>query len=745
MKTSAVVFIALLFSIIFALSVLLPIDTTKADDIITVTRQFAVDRIDNDAYVFGEATTYSTARTTATSEIPFGGSLVIGQDFSGGKYKVYRSFLKFDTSRIPDNATILSAKLYLYGEWDQSATDFVIRIQKWTGDTPVTTDDYNQFDGVNYDDGTFNTANFLTWQWNVITISNFNIINKTGYTTICLRSSRDINSNTPTGAEFVHVFAKDWLGNRPPFLEITYSYPLPKFTVIPNWLVGGENGCLVAIDVQPNSSRVEDLSDWLGTNFDISTLRNGYGFLLIGLEDEPMDVYGGPGAGPRIVKFDGKQFTNVAPSVEGVQIMDIARYRSKFLIGGYYKSSGHYYAYGRLYTYDGQTFNDVTSEILGGYFEPMITCLADCENYWLIGAWDSERNLGYLYKWDGKELTTLLSGDEFGAPTEIEWNGEYALIGFEYGIDYAPLFKYDGKTLTDLSEQADFPATTGIGEISWNGTHFLISNRWHGGYIDETYLKLFDGENFTTLTYGIQWNAIEWCGSYWMLGGRTETEYLLMGLDVNGEWTDYSSAIWFEPTALCPGAVIIYVKSEPEINARFSFQGVTYRTPVVVPCYFGNYRIDVIDIYKEINDTRLAFNYMIYSASPPIQISSSSTTLSITNDANLTLVYFVGGPPKIEPPTPPALEEQYCLPLTFYILLLIVFIVGLIFYSQRETWKTAIPLIPIILWLLIFQPKIPVEQMPIAILRRFIVPPWHLYMAALLTIVAVATILTRKE
>jgi len=179
----------------------------------------------NDGYVWGRASTYSTAHDTAYDSDDVATTLRIGQLYKGD-YFVMRGFLKFDTTTIPSTATITSAKLRLYGETDYSATDFYIRLQKWTGDTPIDTGDYNQFDGTNYDDGNFNTSSFTTTGYNDIIISNFNLITKAGYTKICVRSSRDISSTAPTGDEYVQILTYD-NGSNYPILHIEYTTAAP--------------------------------------------------------------------------------------------------------------------------------------------------------------------------------------------------------------------------------------------------------------------------------------------------------------------------------------------------------------------------------------------------------------------------------------------------------------------------------------------------------------------------------------
>lgn len=724
MRYKSTILIVLILSTLFLLTALLPTETYAAT--ITRTQQFEITAEGNDADVYGQNAVYATARTTA-SGTESGDWLSVGQDYTGGQYKVYRGFLKFDTSSIPNTATILSAKLCLYGEWNQSVTDFIIRLQNWTDDTPIDTGDYNEFDGNNYDDGNFNTASFVETEWNNITITTFTLINITGTTNICLRSSRDINADTPTGAEFVQFYTYDWLGDKPAFLEISYSFPAPQYTTIPKWMVGGENGTLIATDLE----QTDDLTDALGSFFDVKTMKNGFGFYLLGLEDEPLGTYQSPGAGARIVKYDGNTFTNVAPSVQGVQIMDIARYVSKFLIGGYYESTGESYEYGRLYTYDGQTFVDVTTQILGSNFGPAVVCLADCEGYWLIGTYNSTQAFGYIFKWDGQTLTEIMNVyEELGTgvySTDIVWNGEYALIGFSYGSYYGPIYKYNG-TFTDLSSQADFLAMSGITDIAWNGTHFLIA----GGYENAGYeysLKCYNQTTFTTIENWTRWNTIEWNGDYWMLGGRNQTANRLVKFDGESTWTDYSSLIWYEPTTLCPGALMVYVTSEPELNARFEFQGKAYTTPVIVVCYSGSYFVSVEDLFRNINDTTLAFTHMIYSASPPIEIYSSTTTLPVSNDGNLTLVYFTGfrRPHEVEVTPPPEELMKPCFPMTFYIILVVIFLLGIYLYSRRELWKVSVLLLPVIGWMLLLMPC----------------PPWDLYIAIAFTIIVVALLLNK--
>jgi hypothetical protein len=194
-----------------------------------------------------------------------------------------------------------------------------------------------------------------------------------------------------------------------------------------------------------------------------------------------------------------------------------------------------------------------------------------------------------------------------------------------------------------------------------------------------------------------------------------------------------------------PEMYSLHVTSEPELNVDFTINYVELTTPATIQIPAGTYFFTVEDISAKLEETPLLFIYIVYEASPPTQIFSSATTLNINSDANLTIVYASGfRREEWVPPPPEEGEGLYCLPLIFWILMAATFFVGLYLFSQRETWKISMPLIPTVLWLIIFKPKTPVNQMPIAILRLFIVPPWHIYMAVILTAIAAIALLSKK-
>ena len=169
--------------------------------------------------VWGSSASYATARTTPSQSVTE--FLEVGQSYSsyGNLYNVERPFLKFNTTTVPSDAIITSAHLSLWGYGDGSRNWSAV-IQKWTGDNPLDTNDYNQFDGTNY--GSRDLSSWVDYSYNDISISNFALIQKAGYTKICLRSSNDISSTVPTGFETLRI--DDWILRFPPKLVITYTY-----------------------------------------------------------------------------------------------------------------------------------------------------------------------------------------------------------------------------------------------------------------------------------------------------------------------------------------------------------------------------------------------------------------------------------------------------------------------------------------------------------------------------------------
>ena len=189
-----------------------------------------VHSISNDGYIYNSSTNYNTVRTASTGTVNSSGtSITIGQKKASTiplpTYYIYRGFLFFNTSSLPSNAYIDNATLSLYKASDLSTTDFQITIQNGQPTyphIPMQTADYNKNHYAG-NGGALNTSGFVNGFNTIYLNSNGKSwLNRTGLTKLCLRSSRDINGNTPTGNEYVTVYANEQGGNYQPKLVITY-------------------------------------------------------------------------------------------------------------------------------------------------------------------------------------------------------------------------------------------------------------------------------------------------------------------------------------------------------------------------------------------------------------------------------------------------------------------------------------------------------------------------------------------
>ena len=180
----------------------------------------------SDGDIMGEGTPYASVQNAAEgSPRDMESTFTIGQRCNFGPYYfIWRAFVFFDTSSIPSNDLIDSATLSLYKDSDFSLTDFDIVVQNGQPTyphIPLLPFDYdkNRYSG---NGGSFNTVGFSSG-YNDISLTDYSWINTSGTTKLCLRSSRDINSNTPTGDEYVTVYSSNYpLEGRSPKLVIEY-------------------------------------------------------------------------------------------------------------------------------------------------------------------------------------------------------------------------------------------------------------------------------------------------------------------------------------------------------------------------------------------------------------------------------------------------------------------------------------------------------------------------------------------
>jgi hypothetical protein len=163
------------------------------------------------------STNYSTARAgSGFATYPTDNEIWCGQ-LTG--YDIYRLYLPFDTSSLPDICTITGVTLRLYVS-SVTGSGFTIGVVPYNGTSlSANSTCWNYYGSTFYS----NALTPVTGN-NTITLNNFTAINKTGTTYLGLRSNKDVNGTTPTDDEYVKVRSSDYTGTTyDPLLTITYS------------------------------------------------------------------------------------------------------------------------------------------------------------------------------------------------------------------------------------------------------------------------------------------------------------------------------------------------------------------------------------------------------------------------------------------------------------------------------------------------------------------------------------------
>jgi len=187
------------------------------------------------------------------------------------------------------------------------------------------------------------------------------------------------------------------------------------------------------------------------------------------------------------------------------------------------------------------------------------------------------------------------------------------------------------------------------------------------------------------------------------------------------------------------------IASDPIENVTVRVDYANYETPAEVYVEEGPHLVSVVEDYITADTGAYSFVYWdVTSNETEETYYTASVRLGVYSDYNLTASFALGvfyrksEVPSVE------FEYLYCLPLEFYIIMLLIFFLGLYLFYKRETWKISFLLLPVIFWLIIFKPKILIEQMPVRILRMFTVPPWHLIWAIILTVIMAVLLLGKS-
>jgi hypothetical protein len=192
----------------------------------------------DDGYVRGFDADYAIARSTSYNTAKVDEFLPVGQNAT---YKVWRSFLMFDTSAIGAGSVVTQVNLDLVCTADTSVTDFDVQIvkQDWSAQDPLT----NANREAAFDNCLAGTADASIWR-NTSGMSvntqyasgnlDTSWVSKIGNTFYSLRSDRDYAATTPTGNEYIYIGSQEnaTVGYRPVLMVLYSSGFIPQIIII---------------------------------------------------------------------------------------------------------------------------------------------------------------------------------------------------------------------------------------------------------------------------------------------------------------------------------------------------------------------------------------------------------------------------------------------------------------------------------------------------------------------------------
>lgn len=177
--------------------------------------------------------TWAGARDAASGTVSTGDNSPAGYStFRSPVYDCSRFFMGFDTSSIPENATITAAKIKVYVVSRTGTDAETLNVVSMTAGDPTSL--------VGGDFVNFGTTSFGTLAYGSATTSAYNdisfnasgiaAISTTGTTKLCFRTTRDINNTAPTvdqpGGNFLAIDHSSASGAANLLkLEVTYTVP----------------------------------------------------------------------------------------------------------------------------------------------------------------------------------------------------------------------------------------------------------------------------------------------------------------------------------------------------------------------------------------------------------------------------------------------------------------------------------------------------------------------------------------
>ena len=189
------------------------------------------------ANAFGQAN-WANARSGTGGTVNYSDdAYTLRSDLSS--FFIQRPFFVFDTSTLPDDATVTAAELRVYR--DDAIDTFVntdtctMHIVPQAQTDPLelgTAGDYTSI--TNTSKGSLLFSGTSNGAYAAITLTDLTQVNITGYTKLALITDRDLNNTVPTGGNQIAFQA--FGGSNPPVLRVTYTTPSGGGAFIQNFI-----------------------------------------------------------------------------------------------------------------------------------------------------------------------------------------------------------------------------------------------------------------------------------------------------------------------------------------------------------------------------------------------------------------------------------------------------------------------------------------------------------------------------
>lgn len=179
-----------------------------------------------DGCIQSTSASYAAAREGIDGIVAIPDFLVVGQTTT---FDCYESFVKFDTSSIPDGANITTVVFSLFGKDDSSTTDFTVKVALRDWGTTLETGDFvaGSSLGALTDVASRHTSLLTVEAYNDFNNLAFPAnINRTGETRVIVFSDSQEFNVTPTTLERYEFYSESNTGtSKDPKLTITYTDP----------------------------------------------------------------------------------------------------------------------------------------------------------------------------------------------------------------------------------------------------------------------------------------------------------------------------------------------------------------------------------------------------------------------------------------------------------------------------------------------------------------------------------------